>query len=100
MYTKAQLDGSVTSQLPATFDDAGGELVESVNQVCFPVEELLGFGRVLSTTRRGQLNEGLLHAARGHCCHQENVFVNDGRKGKWTLKAETPSRTSVVGSRR
>ena len=98
LYTRVQLDPSVLDKLPGAFDEVGGELVESANQVCFPVADILRFGRVLSTSRHGALKaEGSLPGGGG-CCHQGNVFVNDGRKGKWDLKTEAPSRASAVGS--
>ena len=57
LYTRAQLDAEISVLLPDSFDDAGGELVESVNQIAFPVECVIGFGRVLSTSHRERITD-------------------------------------------
>ena len=95
MYTRTQLDASVSCLLGASFDEKGGELVESVNQIAFPVESVIRFGRVLSTKHHNTLTCAKSLPVDG-CCHSGGSFVDEDLGGKWKLVKSTRNGATAV----
>ena len=96
-YTRAQLDASVYCLLSASFDDEGGELVESVNQIAFPVESIISFGCVLSTKHHSTLIFAKSLPVDG-CCHSGDSFVDEELGGKWKLVKSNRSGATAMDS--
>ena len=89
LYTRAQLDANIYVLLLDYFDDAGGEVVESVNEIAFPVEYVIEFGRVPSTAHRERIADDSALPSDGYC-HHAITFVIENLLEKWALV--TPNR--------
>jgi hypothetical protein len=88
LYTRSQLDASVASKLPPSFDTLR-ELVESLNQVAIPLVSIAGFARVVSAAQAKKLRKS---DPDGNWAHQSTAFVDENDTSPWKLvqKKERP----------
>jgi hypothetical protein len=81
LYTQSQLDVSVASELPPSFDTRR-ELAESLNQVAVPLPSIVGFARVVSSAQARKLKKT---DPEGNWSHQSTAFVDENDTSPWQL---------------